>query len=833
MKVKVWTVEQSYPCEGSDVVGVFGTEAKADAFVAEQQNGITSANFTNFNVRGWDLELPEEPVTAGDAKERRTTCRNCGAARGAVEGVAVDGPPITVTPNGDTGDSSGHCSVCSEERDEPHTWKECAERSATEVECLIDLLHDPAHARQVLSVAMLPPGETLVTGAEFVEKATAILGDKDPDADLHEQDSESLERGPGGNKRHSVNESSARGSTANADPPSPPAEARESRGAISGHRPSDACGVPMCVDCDPTNVRYGGSYRCGKRPNDASPIAHCRINATCDGEDDSCGCFCASCTPPDRYLRRDTSRSSAAAGDEQREATVGERDHQASSGMPGEPHLTKQESEILTKTEAPRREAYNPSGTTTECHPGLPKDGSGPLPQPAVTESLSGRDLGAPEGEPYERRPSEATATADLNASSWPLHMVIWRLANAVDHLLHDHDCDAHGHEGVLYALQAARAWLKSAGYDLPEERAGTDCHAPNPALDKAVLAPSLVAIIDGWRKRAEDASNRARDGRAHGYGSDYSRQEERVANQWRLAIDEVERVHRTDPKLEALARAVVMEWQRSDLDRALDPAIERMSRHLGAKRPDAPCSAKTPHPVVRKPTKGDACETCGDLPCSHFVTMLEAIESERAWLYNITAASNVAPENRELVDEILVAERKRLEVLQRRVKELEDHRTDHPPCNAAHHIDQSYKLPLIGISGRDGQDGRGRQGRVASTEPNIVVHCTLAKGHQSRHERWEGGVLQTWWNRKASEVWPENAPAPASSGSSPRTVDSDAERRGAEKERNIIAAWLRAPSSERHQHVYDELAESIDRLLHIEHAIAEGLPLPGDEASK
>lgn len=44
--------------------------------------------------------------------------------------------------------------------------------------------------------------------------------------------------------------------------------------------------------------------------------------------------------------------------------------------------------------------------------------------------------------------------------TAWPLSMIVWRLANAVDHLLHDHDCDAHGHEGVLYALQAARRWL-------------------------------------------------------------------------------------------------------------------------------------------------------------------------------------------------------------------------------------------------------------------------------------------------------------------------------------------------------------------------------------
>lgn len=39
----------------------------------------------------------------------------------------------------------------------------------------------------------------------------------------------------------------------------------------------------------------------------------------------------------------------------------------------------------------------------------------------------------------------------------WPLRDVLEKLAGAAEHLLHDHDCDSHGWEGVHYAAQAAR----------------------------------------------------------------------------------------------------------------------------------------------------------------------------------------------------------------------------------------------------------------------------------------------------------------------------------------------------------------------------------------
>lgn len=42
----------------------------------------------------------------------------------------------------------------------------------------------------------------------------------------------------------------------------------------------------------------------------------------------------------------------------------------------------------------------------------------------------------------------------------WPLHEVLSRLVHAADHLLRDHGCDTHGHEGIRDAAAAGRAIL-------------------------------------------------------------------------------------------------------------------------------------------------------------------------------------------------------------------------------------------------------------------------------------------------------------------------------------------------------------------------------------
>ncbi len=59
----------------------------------------------------------------------------------------------------------------------------------------------------------------------------------------------------------------------------------------------------------------------------------------------------------------------------------------------------------------------------------------------------------------------------------WPLVDILRKLADAADHLLTDHDCDAHGWEGVTCARDAARALL--AKLESPE--AGGDVFSSSP----------------------------------------------------------------------------------------------------------------------------------------------------------------------------------------------------------------------------------------------------------------------------------------------------------------------------------------------------------------
>ncbi len=59
----------------------------------------------------------------------------------------------------------------------------------------------------------------------------------------------------------------------------------------------------------------------------------------------------------------------------------------------------------------------------------------------------------------------------------WPLTSILARLADASDHLLTDHDCDAHGWEGVTCARDAARALL--AKLESPEAGGDVDTNSP------------------------------------------------------------------------------------------------------------------------------------------------------------------------------------------------------------------------------------------------------------------------------------------------------------------------------------------------------------------
>jgi hypothetical protein len=67
---------------------------------------------------------------------------------------------------------------------------------------------------------------------------------------------------------------------------------------------------------------------------------------------------------------------------------------------------------------------------------------------------------GKPGGPPCTSFPATSASKdrLDVSLSAWPIPDVLERLADAADHLRGDHSCDAEGHEGVLYAAQAARA---------------------------------------------------------------------------------------------------------------------------------------------------------------------------------------------------------------------------------------------------------------------------------------------------------------------------------------------------------------------------------------
>jgi hypothetical protein len=62
------------------------------------------------------------------------------------------------------------------------------------------------------------------------------------------------------------------------------------------------------------------------------------------------------------------------------------------------------------------------------------------------------------EAEAADRQPEEGRERliAEWDATPWPLEAVLRRLADAVSHLLSDHDCDHIGWEGVTYAKNRA-----------------------------------------------------------------------------------------------------------------------------------------------------------------------------------------------------------------------------------------------------------------------------------------------------------------------------------------------------------------------------------------
>lgn len=80
---------------------------------------------------------------------------------------------------------------------------------------------------------------------------------------------------------------------------------------------------------------------------------------------------------------------------------------------------------------------------------------------------------------PHASSPEEAARSAasrlaliEAKDTAYPLTEILRRLADAADHLLGDHSCDAHGYEGLGLARDAARRIL--AGLAHADETGGT-----------------------------------------------------------------------------------------------------------------------------------------------------------------------------------------------------------------------------------------------------------------------------------------------------------------------------------------------------------------------
>ncbi len=71
-----------------------------------------------------------------------------------------------------------------------------------------------------------------------------------------------------------------------------------------------------------------------------------------------------------------------------------------------------------------------------------------------------------------EMRPIERRRAPQPDAPAgvpWPLQDILRRLCRAGQHLLTDHDCDAHGYEEVRVAIRAGYKWLRALAAPRPE----------------------------------------------------------------------------------------------------------------------------------------------------------------------------------------------------------------------------------------------------------------------------------------------------------------------------------------------------------------------------
>jgi hypothetical protein len=196
------------------------------------------------------------------------------------------------------------------------------------------------------------------------------------------------------------------------------------------------------------------------------------------------------------------------------------------------------------------------------------------------------------DSEPEHQASKTAPLPVGFLLSSWPLDTVLERLADAADHLRGAHNCDAEGHEGVLYAAQAAREHVKAL-------RAAPRAAGGTTATDPEALVSALfkVSAAYGARKATAGEVDDARAAlityvRTIATERDEAREtvkhrcEQRDEQEARAAAAEARVSELTRERDEANARFVDAErdWKRTLRER--DAALARVSELEAALRP-------------------------------------------------------------------------------------------------------------------------------------------------------------------------------------------------------------------------------------------------------
>lgn len=143
-----WSYSQQRCERGQHAVRINVAMSDATSSEAPHQKGLTGVSCT---VCG------SSRIAREDGSPGACSLLGCKAPlhdveqeRRSSEATIVDGPELDSGPTGG-GDYSSQCSCCGEERDEPHTWKECATRLAVEVLRLHDVAFDPEQAKKLLA----------------------------------------------------------------------------------------------------------------------------------------------------------------------------------------------------------------------------------------------------------------------------------------------------------------------------------------------------------------------------------------------------------------------------------------------------------------------------------------------------------------------------------------------------------------------------------------------------------------------------------------------------------------------------------------------------------